>query len=337
MAKGRAMSSSNLAKPLKTWSHLAGNKRRPTEYEIVSTNLLWNTPNSKLKWSQGKDTPIIKWRYTNRDLSPVKHDDWNAFRDPDQLVYRTYNLMQDGQETYIDGLLNENQNNQNDLAIPTAWLEVLARAYTPARYLIHATQMSLGYLVALAPCSTIANALMFECTDQLRWLSRIAYRTAELAKSHQDLEFGKIERKRWEEDPMWEGFLELAERLLVAWDWNEQFFALHLVLKPAIDEALMHQFGQASRLSGDMLTGMLLDAQFIDSERSRRFAGAMVNFLCSADGYENHKIISEWLKKWVPLGDRAIDAFCTILDDDGTAASAAKTKVKEFRKSLGLL
>ena len=34
---------SDLSKPLKTWSHLAGKRRRPSEYEIVSTNLLWST------------------------------------------------------------------------------------------------------------------------------------------------------------------------------------------------------------------------------------------------------------------------------------------------------
>jgi toluene monooxygenase system protein E len=325
-----------LEKPLKTWSHLASARKRPTEYEMVSANILWNTPNSKLKWTQGAQTPIVRWRAKNRNESPIKHDDWNAFRDPDQLVYRTYNLMQDGQETYVDGLLNEYNSNQHDLSLSTAWLEILARAYTPARYVVHATQMALGYLVALAPSSTIANPLMFECGDQLRWLSRIAYRTAELAKAHPDLEFGKAERKRWEEDPMWEGFLELVERTLVTWDWNEAFVVVHLILKPAIDEAFMHQFGQASRMSGDLLTGMLLDAQYVDSERSRRFGAAVVSFLCKDEQYDNRKIIDEWLRKWSPLGDRAIERFCSVFDDGKAAAEVAKAKAKEFRQSVGL-
>lgn len=328
--------SQDLNKPLKTWSHLAANRRRPTEYEIVSANILWNTPNRKIKWTQGSGTPVSKWRSNNRDGSPVKHDDWNAFRDPDQLVYRTYNLMQDGQETYVDGLLNEYNNNQHDLAMPTAVLERLARAYTPSRYLVHAMQMSMGYLVALAPCSTIANPLMFECSDQLRWLSRIAYRTAELAKAHPDLEFNKGERRRWEEDPMWEGFLELSERTLVAWDWNEQFVALHMVLKPAVDEVFLRQFGYASRSSGDLLTGMLLDAQYVDSERSQRFGSAVVKFLCDAERHNNRKIINEWVRKWAPLGDRAIDAFCSVLDEGADAAKAAKIRVREIRAAAGL-
>jgi toluene monooxygenase system protein E len=331
------MSTTSLEKPLKTWSHLASARKRPTEYEIVSANILWNTPNSKLKWTQGAETPIVKWRSKNRNESPIKHDDWNAFRDPDQLVYRTYNLMQDGQETYVDGLLNEYSSNQHDLSLSTAWLETLGRAYTPMRYVVHATQMALGYLVALAPSSTIANPLMFECSDQLRWLSRIAYRTAELAKAHPDLEFAKAERKRWEGDPMWEGFLELTERALVAWDWNEAFLVVHMVLKPAIDEAIIRQFGQASRTTGDLLTGMLLDAQFVDSERSRRFGSAVVRFLCENESYNNRKTMNEWLRKWIPLGDRAIDGFCTVLENGDTAAEAAKAKMREFRHSAGLI
>lgn len=329
------MSVEDLSKPLKTWSHLAANKRRPTEYEIVSTNILWNTPNSDLKWSQGANTPIIKWRREHRDGSPVKHNDWNAFRDPDQMVYRTYNLMQDGQEVYVDGLLNEYSNNEHDLTLSESWLGVLAQAYTPARYLIHSLQMSLGYLVALAPCSTIANPLMFECADQVRWLSRIAYRTAELNKVHPGVGFGTAERSRWEGEAIWDGFLELTERNLIAWDWNEQFFVLHCVLKPAIDEAFIHQLGKAARAEGDLLTGMLLDAQYTDSERSRRFAAAVMRFLCSTEDFDNKSVFDEWHEKWSPLGDRAIEHFCMAFNGDGTAAAAAKESVRLFRENLG--
>ncbi len=159
-------------------------------------------------------------------------------------MYRTYNLMQDGQETYVDGLLNEYNSNQHDLSLSTAWLENLARAYTPMRYLVHGTQMVLGYLVALAPSSTIANPLMFRMHRSAAMAFADRVPDCRIVKAHPDLEFGKAERTRWEEDPMWEGFLELVERTLVTWDWNEAFVVTHMILKPAIDEAIMRQFGQ---------------------------------------------------------------------------------------------
>lgn len=257
------------------------------------------------------------------------------FGDPDQLVYRTYNLMQDGQETYVDGLLNEYSNNDHDLTLPASWIATLQRAYTPARYLLHTAQMSLGYLVGLAPSSTVANPLMFQCADQLRWLSRIAYRTAELAAAHPKIGFGKSERREWEDGAAWRGFLELAERTLVAWDWGEQMTVVELVLKPTIDEAFLRQLGKASRQSGDTLTGMLLDAQFADSERSRRFTGALVRFLCEGSGYDNRRTMKAWVDKWAPLGDKAIDGFCSMLDASGAAAVEAKQEAAAFRASLG--
>jgi len=325
----------DLSKPIKTWSHLLANRRRPTEYEIVSTRVLWNTPNHRVPWKMSSNTAPIQWIIRNRNGSKLRHGEWDAFRDPDQLVYRTYNLMQDGQESYVDGILDDFNENGHDSGLDTAWLAILAALYAPGRYAVHATQMASGYMVALAPSSTVANCFMFQCADQLRWVSRIAYRTVELARSHASLGFGTAERGLWEKSEPWRGFVELAERALVAWDWGECFTAVNLVLKPALDEAFMRQFGRVARISGDALTGMLLDAQFVDSQRSRRFSGALVRFLCEHDP-ANKAVFDAWLAQWLPLADRAIDAFCARLDPTGAAAEAAKQDARNYRVGLQL-
>ena len=48
-----------ILKPLKTWSHLATRRRKPSEYEIVSTNLHFSTdnPDARLSW-----IPTSRWR-----------------------------------------------------------------------------------------------------------------------------------------------------------------------------------------------------------------------------------------------------------------------------------
>ena len=172
------IASADVAKPLRTWSHLAKNKRRPTEYETVSTNLLWSTKKPEAPWLLGPDIALSKWYVQYRSKSLWQHQDWDGFRDPDQLVYRTYNTIQDGQEAYVDGLLDDHDRNDHDLALPPEWMSILAQYYTPGRYLIHAAQMSSNYLAALVPASTICNCFIFQAGDQLRWVSRIAYRTA---------------------------------------------------------------------------------------------------------------------------------------------------------------
>lgn len=319
-------------KPLRTWSHLAKQRRRPSEYEIVSTNLLWST-DGDMPWALSPDIDMNKWYLKYRNGSPLRHADWDAFRDPDELVYRSYNILQDGQETYVDGLLEEHARNGHDQGLDAAWIAALARLYTPARYPFHAVQMGSAYLVQMVPASTIENCAMLQAADQLRWVSRIAYRTRELANAWPDQGFGTAERAAWEGDPCWQGFRELLERALVAYDWAEHFTALNLVAKPALDEAFLRQLGHSARRNGDTLLAQLLDAQWLDSERCRRWTEALVAF--ARDGAGNDAALADWVAKWVPLGDAAIDAYCAALPDAPGAAAAAKDAARVFRASLG--
>ncbi len=323
---------SDLSKPLKTWSHLAGHRRRPSEYEIVSTDLLWSTDDA-MPWALSPDIDMNKWYLKYRNGSPLGHEDWDAFRDPDALIYRSYNVEQDNREAYVDGLLEDYAANGHDASLDPAWVAALAKLYTPARYPLHAFQMGSAYLVQIVPASTIENCAMFQAADQLRWVSRIAYRTRELANAHPDTGFAKRERGFWEEDPCWQGFRELLERALVAYDWAEHFVALNLVAKPAFDEAFVRGLGRCARRNGDGLLAQMLDAQWTDGERSRRWSGALVTFARGADG--NEAVLAEWIAKWAPLGDAAIDAYCAALPGGGDA-EAAKAAVRDFHTGLGL-
>ena len=323
---------SDLSKPLKTWSHLAHNRRRPTEYEIVSTNMLWST-DEPAPWAQGPDIPMTKWYVKYRNNSPLRHEDWNAFRDPDQLVYRTYTMVQDRHESFVDGLLDDYSKNDHDFGLSAEWVATLARFYTPLRYLLHTVQMSGAYLAAMSPASTIENCFMFESADQLRWLSRVAYRTAELAAVHPGIRFGKQERNVWENDPAWQGFREMMERLLIAWDWGEQFVALNLVAKPAIDE-ILENLASVARGNGDSLLALLSDAQLVDSIRTRRFTTALVQF-AEGDG-GNKKVLQDWANKWQPRADTALDAYLSALRPTASRdiIGQAKRHAADYRASL---
>ncbi|GAA4555573.1 aromatic/alkene monooxygenase hydroxylase subunit beta [Pseudonocardia xishanensis] len=301
-------------KPLRTWSHLAKNRRRPTEYEIVSTNLLWSTDDDA-PWAMGPAVPLSQWYIKYRNNSPLRHEDWDGFRDPDQLVYRTYNMIQDGQESHVDALLQDHSGNEHDEGLTSEWVGKLATFYTPAKYLLHTVQMSAAYLAALSPSSTIENCFIFESGDQLRWVSRTAYRTAELGTTHAGFEFGRQERAAWEVDPAWQGFRELMEKILVSWDWAEQFVALNLVAKPAIDTALLRTLSSVAQDNGDTLLALLCRAQLIDSERSVRWSEALLRYaLDSAEhGADNRELVRSWFAKWVPLADAAATAYCGAL------------------------
>lgn len=319
-------------RPLKTWSHLAGQRRRPSEYEIVSTNLLWHTRNAETPFDV--DGFMSEWYRKNLFGSPLKHADWDTFRDPDETVYRTYNIHQDGQESYVDGLLQQFAAEGHDKGLSKEWVATLARLYTPARYPLHAVQMASGYLASIAPASTISCCSMFQAGDALRWVSRIAYRTRELANAHPQAGFGEGERHQWEKAPEWQGLRELAERALVVYEWGESFYSMNVILKPAVDEAINRQLALAARRNNDVLLALLAEAQLRDSARSQRWTAALVKMILGTPG--NADVLAGWAKKWVPLAEKAVRGYCKSMPDNPKAGDAAVAGLRAFRLGAGL-
>lgn len=328
------MSDTQVLKPLKTWSHLAGRRRKPSEYEIVSTNLHFSTDNPDAPFELDPNMEIQEWFRSNRNKSPLQHADWNSFRDPEEIVYRTYNMLQDGQETYVYGLFDQFSARGHDTVLEKTWAGSLARLYAPGRYLFHALQMGSAYLSQIAPASTISNCATYQTADSLRWLTHTAYRTKELSKTFGDIGLGTDERTYWETDKAWQGFRELAEKALIAYDWGESFVALNLILRPAVDEIVLRALGNAGRHNGDTLLGLLTDAQLADSQRHRRWAAALVKLALEQEG--NKDVLTSWVAKWEPLGDAAIDAFAAALPDVPGAGATAREAVRNFRASIGL-
>jgi toluene monooxygenase system protein E len=320
---------------MKTWSKLAGNKRRPSEYEIVTTNLQTRHRHRDQAYelSPAPDLEMNNWYQKNVFDSPLQHDDWEEFRDPDGLIYRMYTRMQDSQEDYIDGLIDEHDDVEHDKGLPAQWLDVLEQLYTPRRYLQSALQMNAAYILQIAPASTLTACAGFQEGDEFRWLSRTAYRARELQNAHPDRGFGTSERESWEQSPAWQGLRELMEKVLITYDWGENFVTANLVAKVAADETL-RQLGATARHFGDPLLYLMVDNQLRDSDRSRRWSAAVVEFCRAREG--NSEAVSGWIEKWMPLARNAIEAYCTALPESDGAAATAIANVEAFHRSLGL-
>ncbi|MBB3664485.1 toluene monooxygenase system protein E [Prauserella sediminis] len=321
-------------KPLKTWEHLAKRRRKPSEYEIVSTKLLWHMRDREQPWDVGHTGPLAEHYRKYRNGSPITHPDWDSFRDPDELVYRTYNILQDGQESYVDGLLDQHNAESHDKGLASEWAATLVKLYTPSRYVIHTIQMASAYLVHMAPASTIANCAAFQAADSLRWLSNVAYRTAELGLAHPGVGFGQRERELWEELPLWQGFRELMERQLTTFDWAEAFVALNVVAKPAVDEMVFRELGMSARRHGDTLHALLAEAALRDSERSRRWTAALVGMMNDIPG--NQEQLTSWVDKWQPLATEAIRTYAADVPENAEAADNAIGALKVFQRQLGI-
>jgi toluene monooxygenase system protein E len=318
---------------LKTFSSFLGARKRPSEYDVVTYKLHYRTRNKDAAYEQDPNSPMNLWYKKYVTASPLQHPDWDSFRDPDQVTYRGYNTMQDAQEQFVDQLLDDHDANGHDLSLARPWTDTLETLYTPGRYLMTALQMAGAYVVQMAPASTITNCAAFQEADCFRWLSRIAYRTRELANHHPGRGFARDERLHWETLPAWQGYRELLERTLATYDWAENLVALNLVAMRAVEVGFIQQLGAAARAAGDTLTAMLCDNHMRDCERSRRWTAAFVKTALEAEG--NKALMARWLAKWVPLGDQAIETYCTALPDSARAIERARLSAAEFRAGLG--
>lgn len=321
-------------KPMRTWSHLAAQRKKPSEYDIVSRKLHYSTNNPDAPWELSPDCPMNEWYKQYRNASPLKHEDWDAFSDPDQLVYRTYNLMQDGQENHVNSLFDQFNEREHDQMIEREWVDVLAKCYAPLRYLFHALQMSSAYVQQMAPASTISNCCVLQTADSLRWLTHTAYRTHELSLTYGDAGFGENERQIWENEPGWQGFRELVERQLVAFDWGEAFVSLNLVIKPAVTEGVLKALQAAARDYNDTLMPLLIDSQLKDADRHSRWARALVEH--ARQNPDNIAVIEGWVSKWTPLADQAVSAYLSMLPGGSISEPSIIANHKSLRASIHL-
>ena len=325
--------------PLKTWSHLAGARRRPTEYEVVSVGLHYHTRHPACAWELDPSLFMNEWYRRHREgsaLGPRQGKRWDDFRDPDALIYRGYVRLQNEQETHVEALLDQHDERGHDATLSPAWQEALARWITPGRYPRHALQMASAYAGQMAPASTITNCCFFQAADEARLGQRLAYRTAELRLHCPGRGFGATERAVWEQDPIWQGFRELLERALVAWDWGESFAAVNLVAKPALDEANLRQLAVTARAAGDELHALLCESHLRDVARARRWTLALVSFLDESSLPAGRDALRGWVARYVPLADRAIEQHLAPLPGGARAAQQARAACAAFRASAGL-
>jgi Methane/Phenol/Toluene Hydroxylase len=282
--------------PLKTWSAFGNLGRRPSEYEIVTHKMNHTLRDKPLEI--GPDRHGNLWLMRHRDAAKLTVKDWDGFRDPDQLTYRKYVTSQDNSETYLDAVLQAFDRDGRAETAP----DFLQTCLTPSRYLAHGLQMMSAYLQQLAPSTYVGNCAAFQTADHLRRVQRVAYRTKQLDLAYPERLFGRTERSAWEQAPAWQGLRKAIERLLVAFDWDDVFVGLNLVVKPLADELTLRQFAVvAGRLDAE-LDALTADNLFLDAERSRRWTAALTRFAIAEDS-ANRERLQTLIAKWRPLAD----------------------------------
>ena len=332
------------ARKLRTWSGFGQIRRKPSEYEIVTHDANYTTRKNRTSALESNPTtPVNMWYLTYRDRSPLSAEDWNGFRDPDEITYRKYVTLQDEQETVVEGILDEFGKVNHDANLSPQWLHVLATVFTPMRFPAHVIQMMQAYLGQVAPSSYITNCTAFAAADQLRLVSLVAYRTRQLQIAHPDMGFATGERKIWETHPDWQPTRRALETALIAYDWGECLTAVNLVLRPTLNEILLRQLGIVADANRDQLTWLLLSHLTIDAERNARWSAALARYAI-AQRPENAAVIRRWVQRWTSRADEAAAGLAHLLAelpvvsrDEETTIAAAKAARERVLSDAGVL
>jgi toluene monooxygenase system protein E len=325
-----------LALPFKTYSHLAGARRVPSEYEVTSTRLHYY-PAKGLAVA----APADAWNRRFQAGSSLGCGDWSAFRDPRETTYAGYNERQANQEMLVASLAEAATRSGLDRGPGfAAWEQLLAQVIGPARFVVHGLQMMACYVGQLAPEARITIVALFQAADELRRVHHLAFRLAQArARAGQPAApaTGDPARLAWQEGPAWQPLRRTLETGLVAFDWGEALVALNLCLKPAFDGLLLGELGRAARAGGDFPFGEILASLEQDAAWHADWTDALVR-VALADRPANRAVIEGWLGRWLPAAEQAVAALAEALWPGELAAVLERLRGPARRRlaALGL-
>jgi toluene monooxygenase system protein E len=315
---------------LKTYSHLAGSRRTPSEYEIVTSRL-----HHHVDRGFEVNVPMAAWYERHVGGSRWQAPDWERFADPRETTYTKYTRLQQAKEAYVDGLLNSIEQSGHDGNLSTEARALLERTLPPLRFAVHGLQMLAAYVGQMAPSGRITIVAALQAADEMRRIQRFAYRMAQLRRV--EPAFGAQARAAFQSEACWQPLRRVVESLLVTYDWAESLVALNVCLKPALDELFMIELAAAARERGDFVLGQLLASLDEDCQWHRRWTAALVGVALAARP-ENRAALADWTQAWVPKVSAAIAALAPLLDEAGAGEIAPRIErhAAAFREALEL-
>lgn len=324
----------------KTWTSLGALQRKPNDYEIVTHNM--NHTMGPTPLEMGPEVHGNVWLRKYRDGIDLKIADWDSFRDPDRVTYDTYVRAQDEAESFVDNLLETyTAENSIDERLSGDALALLGRVLAPQRYLVHAQQMVSAYVQQLAPSSYVGNCAVFQASDQLRRVQRIAYRTRQLDNAHPASGFGSVERDLWENDPDWQPMRKALEQMLLVFEWDAAFVANNLVIGPVLDAVFVHHLSDALRRLDDPLDAMILENLYKDCRRHNRWSLALSSFAIESNP-ANRDTLRTLAGRWQGAADEIADAGARLVAahveglDAGTLAASVRAQALRLQAEAGL-
>lgn len=235
----------------RSYWHLQGRDRAPSDYEIVTSRLLYYPERGFEVMS-----PVARWTAEQQASAVLHSADWDSFADPRQTTYSSYVAEAQAREAFLDDLLEQSERTGYDAKLSSEWLRTLDAVLPVLRFPIHGLQMVSAYIGSMAPSGRLTVTAAFQAADEMRLIQRLAYRMRQL--QHRWPEFGVNSAQAWQGAVPWQPLRRAMEQLLVNYDWTSALLVSSLRLKPLMVELFLVQFAQLALAAGDELLQKML-------------------------------------------------------------------------------
>lgn len=316
--------------PQRTYWHLEGLGRVPSDYDIATSKLLYYPARGF-----AVDTPVSAWYAKYQAGSAFRLPAEDAFRDPRETTYAAYTALQDRAQVFLDGLYRS-AGDDYDRSLDAEWVVELSRVLPVLLYPCHALQMLAAYVGQMAPVGRVVIASLFQAGDEMRRTQIFAYRTRLLERSFP--QFGRDAKRAWQDVPEWQPLRRTLETMLVTYDFGEALVALSLAFKPRFDRFVESALASAARQNDDPLLEKLVFSLAEDSAWHRAWSHELVRTAVRNDPVQRH-VVEGWLSCWEPRVREslaALDALLAPEPEERDRLDRIEAQVREDARSAGL-
>ena len=294
----------------KTYWHLEGQRRMPSDYELVSTRLLHHPEKGF-----SVDVPAAAWRARFGPGQTLRATDWEAFSDPRETTYASYVAAQSRKATLTSGLFHRLEAGGYDERLPEEAAAILETFVFPLRYPLHAMQMVSAYVGHLAPSSKVAIAAAFRRRTRRAACSGspTGWRSAGKV-SRGPAALDEAARRAWQDAPSWQPL-----RRALGSSWSRTTGARpsspSVCVKPAFDAWAMTRLPLRAERAGDAPGRPLLLAE--RRLRVARSDGAKRSSRAASAGHGERPVARGVGGEWRPLAAAAMLPLLQGSRDDG--------------------
>jgi hypothetical protein len=281
-------------------------KRRLTEYEEVTRLLQWHEP---FHIDGGRPSHTV-WTANSTTLSC---SDWEAYRTPDKLYYRTYTTRQARAGRSVATAFGFAEKDKQLASVDPTRVALMRNVAGALQYPDWGLCVSHQNTTRFALSSWIAGATSFMMFDELRHAQMYGRLALAYGEHHEGFD---DQRPAWMEAPRFQPTRRLVEEVMATLDWGKAIIFGDLLFEPLNTAAAHAVLTTGSLAAGDGLTPFVCSSIEDDKVRHRESAAAFMRLVCEDEAYgpANRDLVGDWVAELLP---RAVTAARTLLGDDG--------------------